>query len=85
VEIHHSAYRHGVSSEDIHHAVEHARVAFEMGADAGPRRILLIGPNRAGNFIEVIALQLEGGQHLAIHAMKLRPSFYELLEEDAHG
>ena len=66
VEIHRSAYRHGVSSEDIHHAIEHAQVTFDMDPEADPPRILVVGPNRAGNLLEVVVLELAGGRHLAI-------------------
>jgi hypothetical protein len=74
-----------VSSEDIHHAIKHALVAVDMNPDADPPSILLIGPNRAGNPIEIIILELAEGRYLAIHAMKLRTAFFGLLEEEGNG
>ena len=85
MEIHHSAHRHGSSSEDIRHAVKHALVAVDMDPNADPPKVLVIGPDRAGNPIEIVILELAGDRFLAIHAMKLRPTFYGLLEEEGHG
>ena len=39
----------------------------------------MIGPDKAGDLLEVIVLALEHDQSIAIHAMKLRRQFYELL------
>ena len=39
--------------------------------------MLAIGPDRAGNLLEIIWLEL-GDERLVIHAMKLRPTFYDL-------
>lgn len=41
--------------------------------------MLAIGPDPAGNFLEVIWLELADDVELVIHAMVLRPTFYELL------
>ncbi len=40
--------------------------------------VLTIGPDSAGNLLEVIWLQLDGVD-LVIHAMRLRPTFFDLL------
>ena len=71
VEIHESARRHGVVDEDIQHALAHAVIWVELGDD--PWRYLLAGPDRAGNMLELVILDL-GGDELVIHAMGLRPS-----------
>ena len=43
--------------------------------------MLAIGPDAAGNLLEVIWLELAGGAQLVIHAMALRPLFWDLLPD----
>jgi hypothetical protein len=45
---------------------------------------LFIGGDRAGNLLELIALDLEDDLVLVIHAMPLRPTFHELLPGEAN-
>jgi hypothetical protein len=49
--------------------------------DDEPRRTLLLGPDRSGNLLEVVVLELDDGTRLAIHAMRMRPSYIDLLPE----
>jgi hypothetical protein len=81
VEVHQSARRHGVTDVDIDHAVDHAMVVVDVEADADPPKVLVIGPDRAGNLLEVMVLELADERLLAIHAMPLRPSLHHLLPE----
>lgn len=80
MEIHQAARKHGIADEDIRHAVEQAVVgyALEQG-DGEPRRSLLLGPDRAGNLLEIVALELDDGDRIAIHAMRMRPSYTDFL------
>ena len=80
MEIHRAARKHGIDDGDIRHAVEHALVgyALEQG-DGEPRRTLLFGPDRAGNLLEIVVLELDDGSRLAIHAMRMRTSYNDLL------
>ncbi len=71
VEIHQSARRHGVLDEDIEHAYEYAVEWVELGDD--PPRYLVVGPARAGNLLELVVMEADGGE-LMIHAMALRRS-----------
>jgi hypothetical protein len=41
--------------------------------------MLAIGPDPAANLVEVIWLELADEVELVIHAMALRPTFYDLL------
>ena len=41
----------------------------------------MIGPDRSGNLIELIALVLADNELLVIHAMRLRPVFYRYLPD----
>lgn len=79
MEIHRSAGKHGVLEGDVLHAVEHEIVSVDLDPDTDPPKVLVIGPDSAGNLLEVIALVLSDDQLTAIHAMKLRRQFYELL------
>jgi hypothetical protein len=77
VEIHRSARRHGLVEDDIVHAVGHAVVEFEIDED--PTKVLVIGPDRAANLLEVVVLVLGGDRLMAIHAMPLRDRYLHLL------
>ncbi len=77
VEIHSSARRHGVKDLDIQHAVEHSLAIEDIGED--PDRWLVIGPDRAGNLLELVVLVDQRGE-IVIHAMALRPKYRKLLE-----
>lgn len=79
MEIHRSAHRHGVTDDDIEHAVEQPLVVMDLDPDADPPKLLVIGPDRAGNLLEVIVLVFADDLLMAIHAMALRTSYYELL------
>jgi hypothetical protein len=78
VEIHDSARKHGVVDEDIHHAIDHALAIEDAGED--PDRWLVIGPDRAGNLLEVVVLTTVEGTQLAIHAMPTRAKLGKLVE-----
>jgi hypothetical protein len=78
VEIHPSARRHGISDDDMLHAIEHCIVVDDIGED--PDRWLLIGPDRAANLLETVILATAEGDELIIHAMPLRTAYRKLLE-----
>ena len=81
MEFHRSAFKHGVLEESIAHAVTQRLVVVDLDADGDPPRVLAIGPDLAGNLLEVIWLELADERVLVIHAMSLRASFYGLLPE----
>jgi hypothetical protein len=78
VKIHPSARKHGVADEDISHAIDHALAIEDAGED--PDRWLVIGPDRAGNPLEVVVLVTAEGAQLAIHAMRMRAKFRRLID-----
>jgi hypothetical protein len=80
MEIHRTARKHGVADADLHHAVDHALYAGDIEGEA-PLRVLYIGPDRAGNLLEVVAIERDDGSELAIHAMKMRRRYRRLLRE----
>ena len=63
----------------IGHAVEHALVVVDLGPDADPPRVLAIGPDAAGNLLEIIWLEFPDRTTIVIHAMPLRRTLYDLL------
>lgn len=68
-----SSRRHGIDDE---HCVENAVVIEEVGED--PVRYLVLGPDRAGNLLELVILDRPHGPAV-IHAMKMRPKYRGLL------
>jgi len=78
VRIHDAARKHGVADEDIAHAVDHALAIEDAGED--PDRWLVIGPDRAGNLLEVVVLTSGDNDAIAIHAMSMRAKYRKLLE-----
>jgi hypothetical protein len=78
VEIHRSARRHGITDDDILHAIEHSLLVEDLGED--PNRWLVIGPDRAANLLEIVVLVTAEGDELIIHAMPLRAIYRKLLE-----
>jgi N-acetylmuramic acid 6-phosphate (MurNAc-6-P) etherase len=73
VEVADAAGKHGVTDLDIEHAVRNAIRVISQG-----ERDLYIGADRTGRLLEVVVLD-DDGQPVAIHAMALRPQFYEQL------
>ena len=77
MDIFESARKHGVSDDDILHAIDFAVVAAEE--DDG--KVLYLGPDTAGNLLEVIAVVREDDTEIVIHAMKMRRIYEPLLRE----
>lgn len=75
VEIYASARRHGIADDDILHAVEHA-VAIGEQDDA---KVLYLGPDSAGNLLEVVSVAREDGSEVIIHAMRMRSKYEPFL------
>jgi hypothetical protein len=76
VEVLASALRHGIAGEDMLHAIDHAITVDEVGDD--PVRWLLLGPDRAGNLLEVVVMDCPAGPAV-IHAMPMRAQYRRLL------
>ena len=76
-EIYDSARRHGVSDIDIEHGIDHAMVVAEDDED----KVLYLGPDRAGNFLEIVTVQRDDDTEVVIHAMPMRRIYEDLLPE----
>jgi hypothetical protein len=79
VEIHPAARRHGVRDDDIRHAAALPVVVADIDPDADAPKLFVIGPNTAGNLLELVMLILVDDRLLVIHAMPLRRTYYDLL------
>ncbi len=77
VEIYASARKHGIDDADINHAIENALAAGEQ--DDG--KVLYIGPDRAGNLLEVVSVLRDDGTEIVIHAMPMRRSYKSFLAD----
>jgi hypothetical protein len=71
-----SAFRHGVDNEDIQHALSNSTVIEEVSED--PIRYLVLGPDRAGNILEIVVLDRPQGPAV-IHAMPMTAKYQRLL------
>jgi hypothetical protein len=60
--------------------VEHAFHAGDLEGKA-PLRVLYLGPDRSGSLLEVVVIERDDDSELAIHAMKMRRSYQELLKD----
>ncbi len=76
MEVLRSALRHGIQGEDILHAINHAITVEEVGDD--PVRWLVLGPDRAGNLLELVVMDHPAGPAV-IHAMPMRTQYQRLL------
>lgn len=76
MEIYESARKHGISDEDIHHAVTHALVVAD---EPRTSKVLYLGPDRAGNLLEVVTVLREDDTEIVIHAMPMRRTYEPLL------
>lgn len=79
VEIVASARRHGVSDDDIRHAVDNA--VGGVRADDPVGFVMWVGPDQAGNLLEVGVVEDDEIEYV-IHAMPVRPRYLELLGKD---
>ena len=75
-----SAGKHRVARARILHVIQHSHLRFEQpppsGAPAGlTTRLVYLGDDAAGNALEVMAVELRGGDLLVIHAMPLREKY----------
>jgi hypothetical protein len=74
-----SALKHGCTIEEISHAIDMAQVEIEIDADNDPPKFLFIGPDSAGNLLELIGGVLAGDVLLIWHADTCRPQYLKLL------
>jgi hypothetical protein len=85
-----AATKHRISRERSRYVIEHCRLRFEQeppgGALAGASaRLVFLGDDAKGTALEVMAVELEDGSLLVIHAMPLRDRYRKQYEEVKNG
>ena len=78
MEVLQSALRHGIGTEDTQHAQRNAVFVEEIDED--PTRYLVLGPDRAGNLLELVVMDRPQGPAV-IPAMPTRAKYRNLLTE----
>jgi hypothetical protein len=73
-----SALKHRCSIEDISHAIDMAVLEIVLDPDSDPPKILFIGPDHAGNLLEVIGGDM-ADLLLIWHANVCRKKYLQLL------
>ncbi|CAM3934509.1 hypothetical protein MYSE111917_01170 [Mycobacterium senriense] len=74
-----TALKHGCSREAISHAYDLYQYEDVIDPDSEPPKILTIGPDAAGNILELVGGEQSNGDHKVWHAMKCRPQYLALL------
>jgi hypothetical protein len=77
-EVHPAALKHGISAADVRNALRHPMRRLEMRD--GKR--LYLGAARNGELLEVITGCRPDESDIAIHAMKMRPRYANLLPRE---
>jgi hypothetical protein len=76
--LHGTAFRHGISAADIEHVLKHPMRVIERD----DRSFLYLGPGRNAELLEVITVLRADETELAIHAMKIRLKYANLLPRE---
>ena len=77
MEIAEHARKHGVSDEDMLHAIRHALRAIDGDT---PEATLYLGPDFSGRILEVVVLDDDPEEEpIVIHAMKIRAKYLPML------
>jgi hypothetical protein len=81
-----AATKHRISRDRSSYVIEHCGLRFEQGppddAQAGTSmRIVFLGEDAKGAALEVMAVELDDGSLLVIHAMPLRNRYRKQYEE----
>lgn len=71
------AQKHGVSDEDMLHAIRNVLRTVEAET---PQATLYLGPDHSGNLLEVVVLDDDPSEEPSvIHAMRMRAKYLPLL------
>jgi hypothetical protein len=85
-----AATKHRISRERSRYVIEHCGLRFEQEPPADAQvgastRFVFLGDDAEGTALEVMAIGLEGGGLLVIHAMPLRDRYRKQYEEVKDG
>lgn len=77
--VHESALKRRYTRDDVSHAIDMALYEADFDLDNDPPKVLLIGPDLAGNLLELFGGVIENGDLLIWHAMPCRAEYLDLL------
>jgi len=77
VDFHQLAFNNDISKEDIIHALKHR--IHDASIDGFSEKYAVIGPNRAGNLLEILFDSIDDNNICVYHAMMIRNSFIKRL------
>ena len=72
-----SAFKHGISENDIKHAYENAISSIEL--EEFPPKVMLFGFDTKGNALEIGYFINDNGDEIIMHAMKLRKIYQKYM------
>jgi hypothetical protein len=78
IEIRPSAFKHGITSEDMRFAVRNSLDQVFLEED--PDKILFVGYDKNARSLEVIVVEFSNGEFYINHAMKVRNSTLQSIE-----
>lgn len=73
-----SAFKHGVAKSDIEHVMRHPMMVVNQDDETR----LYLGAATNSELLEVITIPRTDGSELAVHAMKMRPRYANLLPRE---
>ncbi len=79
MEIRESARKHGITDDAIRHAIDHYAYTADVDEGEPPHRALYLGPDSAGNLIEVVTVGTGDGSEVVIHAMRMRDRYNDAI------
>ncbi|MEK7293044.1 MAG: hypothetical protein AAB327_09180 [Actinomycetota bacterium] len=71
--------------DDIRHAHDYALGFSTFDSARDQARLLIVGPDRAGNMLELIGIPMDEIELVVIHAMRMRSHFARLLSKDTNN
>jgi hypothetical protein len=77
-EVHPAALKHGVPEGDIQHAMKHPMRVIPQDNDTH----IYLGPGRNAELLEVVTISGPEGSEIAVHAMKMRPKYENLIPRE---
>lgn len=77
--VHPSALKHGITTEDAIQAAEWSLWIEPLDEDGAPTRELRLGFDTRARLLETVVLVFSGGEEMVIHAMPARKKYLDLL------
>ncbi len=80
--VHPPARKHASSGEDIDNPLRDPIAAYPAEHEERWHHFLVLGPDRAGNLLELVVAVGDGDLGRVIHTMRMRPHYRNLLPHD---